>query len=210
MKGDDALASILREMMQGKEFKDTQPESEPEPELEPATKKKKKKPFQLVDWLSTQKAIDSIAKMDVMAQVDRAFNNLVVINNFLPIKVAKALLNNLNSTAMDWETSTSEIDASMEGTDGHKTGAGTTQHAFAATGGVIVDPTSIPKEEGGCLMERFLHILGAGLLGTTQSSSSERNVLGTFQYARYISGHFIEAHDDCAYKVCCIYTIKLL
>jgi hypothetical protein len=149
-----------------------------------------KKFDQAVDFVSSKGVLEALQ--------DPANNGLIRLQNFLPNRVARGLLALLkDKPASDWLASSSDIDAAMYDA---KTGAGSTLHAFAASEGVLVDPSCIEGKKfhettNDDLMECFLHILTIGIL---KNDATEK--LGVFQCGRYTHGNYIEPHDDSAYK----------
>ena len=124
-----------------------------------------------------------------------------VINNLLPESVALGLSNYIDELKEDqWITSCSETDAAMYKDVGK--GAGSTQHTFSASEGIIVNSRTAQQSvysetSKSTLMDKFMCILATAL----SRSKNEEEVLFTLQCGRYTSGHFIEPHDDQAQEV---------
>lgn len=128
-------------------------------------------------------------------------SELVYIENFLPTAVASDLLRILEHLPeTEWDSSSSEADAKM-----HKyqsSNAGSTNHSFSASCGLVVDSSRCLEQftnEAATDMDKFLCILSSGFKKNRSTvTTSAPNTQFTFQCGRYTKGNFIEPHDDSA------------
>ena len=128
----------------------------------------------------------------------KSADDMIILSNFLPLQIANSLSRYLQILPeTSWNRSSSKED--MKRFKNQKQyGAGSTEHAFAAAEGILVDTsievvgnvTSQPS-----VMDKFLSILSAGIAAATGQFDQF-----IFQCGRYTSGHFIEPHDDSAQK----------
>lgn len=122
--------------------------------------------------------------------------DLIMVENFLPDQVALDLFSLLDTLAEDeWEHSSSEVDAKMHRY--HSSNAGSTAHSFSATGGLLIDSSTIVdqyKSDASTDLDKVMCILSSGF------QSKRTDVLActkyTFQCGRYTKGNYIEPHDD--------------
>ena len=118
------------------------------------------------------------------------------VKNLLPEAVAVGLSDYLNELGENkWTISSSETDATMY--KGVGKGAGSTQHAFSASEGIIINSNTAARnaysDDGeSTVMDKFLCILAKSF----SRVKNEEEVVFTLQCGRYSSGHYIEPHDD--------------
>jgi hypothetical protein len=126
----------------------------------------------------------------IITSAPKSSQDLIMVENFLPNQVALDLFSLLDTLAEnEWENSSSEVDAKMH--QYQSSNAGSTAHSFSATGGLVIDSSTIVdqyKSDSSTALDKLMCILSSGFQSKRIDALACTKY--TFQCGRYTKGIF--------------------